>query len=158
MIITSTAAKGGKVIIPAFAVGRAQSVLYYFKSLMTGPRNTILFTGFQAGGSRGDRMLKGDKQMKIHGAMYPVRARVEMLTNTSAHADYEEILAWVGYLPKMPKQEFIPHGEAESAMSLKEQIAAQFDWQIVIPDYLQWRTTNSCYMCGGSVLILIKRP
>ncbi len=104
---------------------------------MPDPKNTILFTGYQAGGTRGDRIVKGEKEVKIHGEIIPVRARIENLSSLSAHADYEEILGWLENFKKPPIKVFLTHGEPESAASLKEKIESKFGWDVVIPEYLQ---------------------
>lgn len=64
------------------------------------PASTILLTGFQAAGTRGEKMLNHEPSVKIHGDDYPVRAQVATLTNASAHADYEEILIWLKHFEK----------------------------------------------------------
>ncbi len=126
-----------KIIISASGMATGGRVLHHMKRLISDHKNTILFSGFQAGGTRGDRLLKGEKETKIHGAMYPVKARIENLTGASAHADYEEILQWLSNLKEAPKTIFITHGETEAAKSLKEKIEKKFGWNVVIPEYLQ---------------------
>jgi metallo-beta-lactamase family protein len=126
-----------KIIISASGMATGGRVLHHMKYLIGDHRNTILFTGFQAGGTRGDRLLKGEKLIKIHGEMYPVKAQIEELRNTSAHSDYEEILQWLGNFKKAPKTTFITHGEKEAANHLKAKIEKQLGWNVVIPEYLQ---------------------
>jgi metallo-beta-lactamase family protein len=96
-----------------------------------------LFTGYQAGGTRGDRIVRGERKVKIFGEMVPIKAHVELLSNLSAHADYQEILDWLSTLKKNPKKVFITHGEPEAALSLKKKIEDKFGWTCVIPHYLQ---------------------
>lgn len=124
------------VIISASGMATGGRVLHHLKNFITDRNNTILFSGFQAGGTRGDRILKGEKRIKIHGDFYPVRARVENLGNMSAHADYEEILEWLRNFRSPPKKTFIIHGEPEAAASLKEKIEEELGWNVVIPEYL----------------------
>jgi metallo-beta-lactamase family protein len=126
-----------KIIISASGMATGGRVLHHLKNYMGDRRNTILFTGFQAGGTRGDRMLKGEAEIKIHGSMRPLKARVELLRNTSAHADYEEILAWLSNFKQAPKKVFITHGEPEAAKALQEKIEKKFGWNVTIPQYLQ---------------------
>ena len=125
------------VIISASGMATGGRVLHHLKNYIGDSRNTILFTGFQAGGTRGDRIVRGEKEIKIHGQMWPVRARIECMSNTSAHADYQEILDWLGHFRQPPKKTFITHGEAEAAAALKEKIEQQLGWNVVIPKYQQ---------------------
>ena len=80
-----------KIIISASGMATGGRVLFHLKTYAPDERNTILFTGYQAVGTRGARILHGEKEIKIHGHMIPVRAQIEVIHNTSAHADYEEI-------------------------------------------------------------------
>ncbi len=125
------------VIISASGMATGGRVLHHLKHFITDPKNTILFTGYQAGGTRGDRIVKGEKETKIHGQFHPVRARIENLSTLSAHADYGEILTWLRNFNKSPQKVFITHGEPRAALSLKEKIEKEFGWTVIVPDYLQ---------------------
>jgi metallo-beta-lactamase family protein len=96
-----------------------------------------LFTGFQAGGTRGDRILKGERQVKIHGAMVPINCEVAALDNISAHADYEEILRWLGHIRKAPICTYITHGEETASDAMKAHIEKRLQWKCVVPQHKQ---------------------
>lgn len=125
------------IIISASGMATGGRVLHHIKQFAQDYRNTILFTGYQAGGTRGDRMVKGESEIKIHGQMIPIRAEVIELSNTSAHADYREILAWLKKFAKPPIKVFITHGEPEAAQFLKKTIENELAWKCDIPVYLQ---------------------
>jgi metallo-beta-lactamase family protein len=129
-----------KIIISASGMATGGRILFHLKTYATDPKNTILFAGYQAGGTRGARMVNGEKEIKIHGQMVPVRAQVESLSNLSAHADYEEIMHWLSHFRKPPKKVFITHGEPEAAKSLKTKIEQQFGWTCIVPQYQQTET------------------
>lgn len=125
------------VIISASGMATGGRVLHHLKYFMQDAKNTILFAGFQAGGTRGDRMVRGEKEIKIHGQYYPLRAKVENLSNVSAHADYEEILNWLGNFRKKPIKIFVTHGEEEAAHSMRTKIIERFGWTTEVPEYLE---------------------
>lgn len=125
-----------KVIISASGMATGGRVLHHLKNLMGDPKNTILFTGFQAGGTRGEAMLAGQDMIKIHGQMYKCRADVKSLDNISAHADYKEILDWLAGFKKPPLRTFITHGDIAAATSLQQKIQDAFGWPTTIPSYL----------------------
>ena len=124
------------IIISASGMATGGRVVHHIKNYAPNHRNTILFSGFQAGGTRGDRMVRGEKELKIYGQIISVYAEIIQLESTSAHADYEEILAWLGHLKKQPRKTFITHGEKESANALKEKIERKFNWRCLVPEYL----------------------
>ncbi len=125
------------IIISASGMATGGRVLHHLKAMAPEHRNTILFSGFQAGGTRGDRILKGEHEVKIHGSMVPIRAHIEYINNASAHADYEEILQWLSHFKKAPKNTFIIHGEEQAALSMKLKIEERFHWHCTVPDYMQ---------------------
>ena len=126
-----------KIIISASGMMTGGRVLHHLKVYGTQDNNTIMITGFQAAGTRGARMLNHEPMIKIHGDEYPIRAQVEVLTNTSAHADYEEILIWLKHFEKAPQKVFITHGEPQASLALKEHIEKELGWDCVLPEYLQ---------------------
>ena len=124
------------IIISASGMVEGGRILHHLAHYAPDEKNTILITGFQAAGTRGDRLLRGEKEIKIHGHMVPIRARVENLETLSSHADYEEILQWLKGLKSAPKQIFLTHGEPDSAESLKTKIEETFGWKVSVPHYL----------------------
>lgn len=124
-----------KVIISASGMATGGRVLHHLKDLAPDHRNTILFSGYQAGGTRGEAMLAGAKEVKIHGAFVPVRAQVESLHMLSAHADADEILQWLGKFERAPRMTFITHGEPAAADALRYRIEHELKWPVSVPDY-----------------------
>lgn len=126
-----------KIIISASGMATGGRILYHLQTYATDARNTILFTGFQGIGTRGADMVNGKKEIKLHGQFIPIRAQIEVIRSTSAHADYEEILTWLQHFKEPPKQTFITHGEPEAAMCLKDKIESSFGWDCIVPKYAQ---------------------
>lgn len=125
------------IIISASGMATGGRVLHHLKAFAPDERNTILFSGYQAGGTRGARMMNGEREIKIHGQIIQVRAHVEAISSLSAHADYQEILQWLENFKKPPKQVFITHGELDAATALKEKIEEKFHWKCSIPKHLK---------------------
>jgi metallo-beta-lactamase family protein len=125
------------IIISASGMATGGRILHHLKHFIGDSRNSILFTGFQASGTRGARLVHGEDEIKIHGEMWKVRAKVDILHNISSHADYQEILTWLGHFRSPPRQTFITHGEPEAASSLKMKIEEHLGWTADVPQYLQ---------------------
>ncbi len=126
-----------KIIISASGMLEGGRVLHHIKTFAPDEKSTIVFAGYQATGTRGADMINGKPEIKIFGQSVPVRAEVRVLSNMSAHADYEEILQWLGHFNHHPRKVFITHGEPDAANALKEKIEETYHWPCVVPDYLQ---------------------
>lgn len=128
---------GPMIIISASGMATGGRVLHHLKTFAPDARNTILFAGFQAGGTRGAAMLNGAENIKIFGEYIPLRAEVALLDNLSAHADYTEILDWLEHFHAAPRTTFITHGEPAAADALRHHIEERFNWRVCVPDYLE---------------------
>jgi metallo-beta-lactamase family protein len=125
------------VIISASGMATGGRVLHHLERCLPDHRNTILFVGFQAAGTRGKAIQSGAEAVKMYGHDVQVRARIETIENLSAHADYGEILAWLGRFPQPPGKTFIVHGEPKASEALRQRIAQQLRWDATVPTYLQ---------------------
>jgi metallo-beta-lactamase family protein len=128
---------GSTIVISASGMATGGRILHHLRKRLPDERNTVIFVGFQAAGTRGRRLLDGESEVKIFGDFVPVRARIERLDNLSAHADSREILRWLGGFKRAPKTVFLVHGEPGAQEALKQKIVEQFWWAVEIPEYLQ---------------------
>jgi metallo-beta-lactamase family protein len=110
------------IIISASGMATGGRVVHHIAAFAPDPRNAIVFAGHQAAGTRGAALVGGAKQIRIHGQWIPVRAKIASLEGMSAHADRDELLAWLSALPNPPRQVFFTHGEPEAADSLRQAI------------------------------------
>ncbi len=127
--------RGQKIIISASGMATGGRILFHLKRYMGDPRNTILFAGYQAGGTRGAHMLKGVQEIKIHGEYHPVRAEVTNLHMLSAHADRTEITTWLTGFETPPRETFIVHGESDAADSLRHLIEERMGWSVTVAEH-----------------------
>jgi len=125
------------IIIAASGMGSGGRIIHHFKHFISDHKSTILFMGYQGEETFGRSLIDGIKEIKIHGKMYPVNAEIKIIDTLSAHADYNEILEWLGYFENNPKKIFITHGEIKAAESLKNKIEKRFKCNAVIPKYLE---------------------
>ena len=123
------------VIISASGMASGGRVLHHLKAFAPDERNSILFAGFQAAGTRGAAMVSGARTVKIHGQQVPIRAEVTQLDSLSAHADRDELLAWIGALPSAPQRVFVTHGEPVAADALRQAIEERHRWPCSVPEY-----------------------
>ncbi len=124
---------GPMIIISASGMLTGGRILHHLDAFAPDPRNAIILSGFQAAGTRGRLIQDGAREIKMHGHLVPIRAKVYSLENLSAHGDYSEILSWLKSSNIRPKRVFVTHGEPSSSESLKNQIAELFSWRCEVP-------------------------
>jgi metallo-beta-lactamase family protein len=110
-------------------------VLHHLAAALPDQRNTVLFVGYQADGTRGRALLLGAREVKIHGQAIPVRARIERLDSMSAHADRREIIRWLRTAPSPPRRVCLVHGESGPMAALKLLIEQQLGWPTYTPSH-----------------------
>ena len=123
------------IIISASGMVEGGRILHHMEHRLPHQHNTVLFIGYQAEGTRGRAILEGKPFVKIHGMEIPVRATIESISGFSAHADYNETLAWLMGFNRPPIKTFIVHGESDASAALAEKIRAKLGWQVVIPKF-----------------------
>lgn len=129
--------RGPAVIIAGSGMATGGRVLHHIKAFGPDRRNTILFAGFQAGGTRGADMVAGAESVKIHGDYIPIHAEVKNIDSLSGHADYEEMLTWLGTMKGRPRQVFVTHGEASAADAMRHRIEEKLGWAAEVPEHQQ---------------------
>ena len=125
------------IVIASSGMATGGRILHHLAHRLPDSRNTVLFVGYQAEGTRGRSLLEGARQLKVHGQMVDVRAEIKKLGQFSAHADYSEILRWLGNFKRAPKEVFIVHGEAEPRRALREKISRELGWKVTLPEHLE---------------------
>lgn len=126
--------KGPMLILSASGMLTGGRILHHVKAFAPFSQNTILLTGFQAAGTRGEALQNGAEQIKIHGEYVPVKAQIKILDNTSAHADYGEIIEWFQKSKIQPRQVFVTHGEPSAADELRRRLTENFGWNCSVPE------------------------
>ena len=105
------------VIISASGMCEAGRIQHHLKNNIEDPNNTILIVGWQAPQTLGRRIVERQSLVKIFGEEYELNAQVEVINGFSAHADRDEMLAWLREMKSQPEHAFVIHGEEEVAES-----------------------------------------
>ncbi|MCO4768611.1 MAG: MBL fold metallo-hydrolase [Deltaproteobacteria bacterium] len=126
--------RGPMVIISASGMVTGGRILHHLKSFGPDGRNTILFVGYQAEGTRGASLINGSRLLRIHGEMVPIGAEVARLDGLSAHADYDEIVTWLEGAPAAPQKVFVTHGAPHASQAVRVQIESRLGWPAHVPE------------------------
>ncbi len=101
------------------------------------PECTILFVGYQARGTLGRQILDGNPEVRIHGRLRRVRARVAQIQGISGHADRAGLMKWLSSFKSPPRRLFVTHGEEEVSLSFAKLVRETLGWQVTVPEYKQ---------------------
>jgi metallo-beta-lactamase family protein len=129
--------KGTVIIIAGSGMCTGGRIKHHLAANLTRPESTILFVGYQAMGTLGREILDGNKEVRIFGQKFPVKARIVQAHGFSAHADRQELYTWLTHLERPPLGIFVVHGEKESAHNFAAFLREKTGWKVVVPSYGQ---------------------
>ena len=130
-----TASRRPAIVISSSGMATGGRVLHHLAAALPDPRNTVLFVGYQADGTRGRQLVDGAKDVRIHGHSVAVNATVAKIDSMSAHADRGEILRWLGTLGSAPRRLCLVHGEPAPMDALKGLIQERLSWTPYTPGH-----------------------
>lgn len=125
--------RGGAILIAASGMCEAGRVRHHLRANLPREECAVLFTGFQAGGTLGRRLVDGARAVRLFGESVPVRARILTLGGLSAHADQRALLAWAGGLRRPPSRAFVVHAESATADLFAAALSALPGWRAEVP-------------------------
>lgn len=128
---------GPHIIIAGSGMATGGRILHHFKHHLADDRNTVLFAGHQAGGTRGAKMLQGVRQIKVHGDWLNVRANICNLDGLSGHADYMELKAWLDSSDLSPHTSIqLVHGEPDALDAFRDYLSRTTSFTVDIPSHM----------------------
>ncbi|MCM2326247.1 MAG: MBL fold metallo-hydrolase, partial [Lysobacter sp.] len=125
--------RSGAIIIAASGMCEAGRVRHHLRHNLGREECGVLFTGFQAGGTLGRRLVDGARSVRLFGETIPVRARLHTLGGLSAHADQRALLAWLGGFRRPPAHTFVVHGEESAALAFAGAVGSTLGWDVSVP-------------------------
>lgn len=128
---------GPMVIVAGSGMVTGGRVLHHIAAFAGDPRNAIVLSGFQAGGTRGEALAAGKRSLRIHGRDVAINAEVVQLQAGSSHADADELIAWLRAAPAAPRQVFVTHGEPGASDTLRRRIEHELGWAARVPEHLE---------------------
>ena len=120
------------IVIASSGMATGGRVLYHLQAALPHERNSVLFVGFQAAGTRGRALLDGERTVRIKGREVGVSAEIHHIDSMSAHADSAEILRWLSHFITPPDATYLVHGEPTALNALQARITAERGWAVHI--------------------------
>jgi len=131
------AIKNKAIIISSSGMITGGRILHHLYHRLRRKEDTVLIAGFQAEGTRGRRLLDGEKSIKIFGEQVPVFCTIEYINSMSGHADMPELIRWLSGFKEKPKITFVVHGEGPGLYAYADTIRTRFGWNVAVPQYLE---------------------
>jgi metallo-beta-lactamase family protein len=132
-----TASRRSSIVISSSGMATGGRVLHHMAAALPDKKHTILFVGYQAVGTRGRLLVDGAREVKIHGRPIAVRARIARIDSMSAHADRQEMLRWLGTLPRQPRRLCLVHGEPGPMDALRVLVNDRLGWKAHMPAHAE---------------------
>lgn len=124
---------GPRIIIAPSGMMTGGRVLHHFERLAPNPANLVVLAGYQASGTRGHSLERGDQSIRMHGHMVPVRATTMVLHGLSAHADANGLMRWLGSAASPPGRVFVIHGEPEASAAIAGRVRDEARLRVDVP-------------------------
>ncbi|KIS27489.1 mRNA 3'-end processing factor [Arthrobacter sp. SPG23] len=128
---------GPMVIISASGMLTGGRILHHIAEYGPDPKNAIILSGYQAGGTRGAALAAGQRELRIYGEDVRIRAEVIQMESLSAHADSDGLIEWMRAAEREPRMTYITHGEPEASDALRIRIKRELGWRVRVPEYLE---------------------
>lgn len=125
--------RGPGIILSASGMCTGGRIKHHLKQRLPDSRNTICFVGFQAAGTKGRAIVDGAQEVWLHGEQVPVKAVIARIEGFSAHADQQDLLAWLRGFEEPPRRTFVVHGEPEASAALVDRIRTELGWKAMAP-------------------------
>lgn len=125
------------IIISSSGMVTGGRILHHLAQRLPDPKNTVLFIGFQAPGTRGFTIKSGAKEVKIFGDIVQIRAQIAVLEQFSDHADPPELLGWLRTFPKKPSVTYLVHGEPAASSQLRDTMTKELGWNVRVAEWME---------------------
>lgn len=123
------------IIISASGMMEAGRIKHHLANVISNTRNTILAVGYCAPNTLGARILRGDKQVSIHGNTLDVYADIQRIDSYSGHGDYKEMAEFLSCQnTKELQKTFIVHGDYRAQTAYKNHLSKLGFENIIIPE------------------------
>jgi metallo-beta-lactamase family protein len=117
--------KSGAIIIAGSGMCEGGRIVHHFKHNLWRSECSVIFSGFQAEGTRGRKIIEGAKTVDVLGEDIAVKARIYTIGGFSAHADRDGLFEWLGGFSGKPEV-FIVHGEENVSIDFEDAVKKKF--------------------------------
>jgi metallo-beta-lactamase family protein len=125
------------IIISSSGMVTGGRILHHLAQRLPDPKNTVIFIGFQAQGTRGFTIKSGAPEVKIFGEIVPIRAQIAAFEQFSDHADTPELLQWLRTFRQTPKVTYLVHGDPAASAQLHDTMRKELGWNVQVAQWME---------------------
>src|SRR5208337_133626 len=125
------------IIVSSSGMVTGGRIQHHLMQRLPDPRNTVIFIGFQAPGTRGFTIKSGAPEVKIFGEIVPIRAQIVAFEQFSDHADTPELLQWLHTFTKKPAATYLVHGEPAASAQLRDAMTKDLGWNVQVAQWME---------------------
>jgi metallo-beta-lactamase family protein len=124
------------IIVSSSGMVTGGRILHHLMQRLPDPRNTVIFIGFQAPGTRGATIKSGAAEVRIFSETVPIRAEIAVLEQFSDHADTPELLEWLRTFSQRPATTYLVHGEPVASSQLRDTLTKELGWNVQVAEWM----------------------
>jgi len=125
------------IIISSSGMVTGGRILHHLIHRLPDPRNTVMFIGFQAPGTRGAIIKSGAGSVRIFSQTVDIRAQVVAIDQFSDHADTAELIEWLQTFKEMPRTTYLVHGEPQAASMMRDSFQRELKMNVKVAEWMQ---------------------
>jgi len=125
------------IIVSSSGMVTGGRILHHLAQRLPDSKNTVIFIGFQAQGTRGFTIKSGAPEVKIFGEIIPIRAQVAAFEQFSDHADTPELLEWLRTFKNRPGATYLVHGDPAAAAQLRDTMTKELRWNVQVAQWME---------------------
>ncbi len=123
------------IIISASGMAEAGRIVHHIANNVEDEKNTLLFVGYCAQGTLGQRIRSGMNPIRIFGEDKKVNAKIELMDSFSAHGDQKEMIDFLNPIDKTRlKKTFLVHGDYDVQTVFMDKLRENGFKNIEIPE------------------------
>ncbi len=124
--------RGPMVILAGSGMLTGGRILHHLQHYGGRHENLLILVGYQAEGTRGRELWRGERSLRMHGRWFDVRCQVESLELLSGHADREELVEWAASGTEPELGVGLVHGEPGPADHLRRRLMDRTGWRVEV--------------------------
>jgi metallo-beta-lactamase family protein len=125
------------IIVSSSGMVTGGRVQHHLAQRLPDAKNTVIFIGFQAQGTRGFTIKSGAAEVKIFGEIIPIRAQVAAFEQFSDHADTPELLEWLHTFSNRPGATYLVHGDPAASSQLRDTMTKELGWKVQVAQWME---------------------